>query len=293
MNITFDEKTHTYFVDGYITPSVNEILNEVYGSGLEGVPVEFVQRAAAKGTKAHKEINCFVIGEGLPEQVMPETNNFIIYANKNLRLDIYAKSEIILHAKTPYGDVCGTADLFCNGYLYDYKTSKTATRKQIEKWQMQLSFYWYMLKQAGKSVLGAKILHLTADNCEEIPLEYLGDDFVEETMRLYSEGKKAQPAPITTELQTIEKSDLEYFADTLERIKIMEQNIDGIKEAIRVEMEQRNILDLQIGNVKITYVAPTKRKSFDSTRFKAEHSDLYAAYQKESAVNSSIRIKVA
>lgn len=293
-DIIFDEIGHTYTNKrtGQIIPSVTQVIGAVYGSGLENAPAEFVERAAAKGTKIHKEIEAFIKGEGLPEQVSPETNNFIVYANKNLRLDVYAKSEIILHAKTPYGEVCGTTDLFTGGILLDYKTSKTATRKQIDKWQKQLSFYWYMLKQAGKSVLGAKILHLTADGCEEIPLEYLGDAFVEETMRLYSEGKKAQPAPITTELQTIEKSDLEYFADTLERIKVMEQNIESIKEAIRVEMEQRNILDLQIGNVKITYIAPTKRKSFDSTRFKAEHADLYKAYQKESAVNSSIRIKV-
>lgn len=292
-NITFDEKNHIYYNEqGFIVPSVTEVIGTVYGTGLEDAPAEFVERAAAKGTKIHKEIEAFIKGEGLPEQISPETNNFIVYANKNLRLDIYAKTELILHASTSFGEVCGTTDLFTGGILLDYKTSKTATRKQINKWQKQLSFYRYMAQKMGLSVLDQKVLHLTAEGCEEIPLEYLGDAFVEETMKLYSEGKKAQPAPLTTELQTVEKYDLQYFADTLERIKIMEQNIDGIKEAIKAEMESRNILDLQIGNVSITYVAPTKRKSFDSAKFKAEHADLYKAYQKESAVNSSIRIKV-
>ena len=58
------------------------------------------------------------------------------------------------------------------------------------------------------------------------------------------------------------------------------------------EMEKRGILNLDLGNVSITYVAPTKRKTFDSTRFKAEHADLYGQYQKESDVKSSIRIKL-
>lgn len=292
-NITFDEKNHLYYDENsFIIPSVTEITSKVYGTGLENAPIEFVERAAEKGSEIHAEGKGWQDGKIKPEEFKHiETTHFVNWFKaQNFK---YSKSEFIGYAKTPYGEVCGTIDLFADGYICDLKTSKTATRKQLEKWQMQLSFYWYMLKAEGKSVLGAKVLHLTADNCEEIPLEYLGDEFVENTMKLYAEGKKAQPAPITTELQTIEKSDLEYFADTLERIKVMEQNIESIKEAIRVEMEERNILSLKIGNIDIAYIAPHKSKKFDSTKFKAEHADLYKAYQKESDVKSSIRIKVA
>ena len=147
-------------------------------------------------------------------------------------------------------------------------------------------------KKDGKSILGAKVLHLTEEGCREIPLEYLGDDFVEATMKHYQEGTKVLPE-ITTALQTVEKTDIEYLEYALKSIAKLEQNIDGIKKAILAEMEERNILALQLGDVSISYIAPTKRKSFDSVRFKAEHSDLYAAYQKESEVKSSIRIKVA
>lgn len=290
--ITFDEKNHIYQDEkGFIIPSVTEVIGKVYGTGLENAPVEFIERASAKGTKIHKEIEAFINNQGLPETVAPETNNFILYANKNLRLDIYAVTEQILYASTPFGEVCGTADLFCNGYLYDYKTSKTATKKQIEKWQMQLSFYTYMLKQAGKSVLGMKVLHLTEDGCEEIPLEYLGDDFIEATMKLYKEGTKVAPA-ITTELQTVSKNDIEYFIYALDEIATFEKSIEPLREAIKKEMEQRNILDLKLGDIVITYIPPTKRKSFDSAKFKAEHADLYKFYQKESNVKSSIRIQV-
>lgn len=291
-DITFDAENHLYFnKKGFIVPSVNEIINKVYGSGLENAPADLVQRAADKGKKIHAEIEAFINNQPLPEVVAPETNNFIIYANKYLRLDIYAKTEIILHGVTPFGEVCGTADLFCNGELIDYKTSKTATRAQISHWQKQLSFYYFILKQMGKSVLKMKVLHLTAEGCEVIELEYLGDDFVEATMKLYKEGQTANPS-ITTELQTIDKSDLEYLQYSLETIAKLEQNIDSIKEAIRIEMEQRNILNLKVGNVEISYIAPHKSKKFDSTKFKAEHADLYKAYQKESEVKSSIRIKV-
>ena len=148
------------------------------------------------------------------------------------------------------------------------------------------------MKKDGKSILGAKILHLTANGVEEIPMEYLGDKFVEETMRLYSEGKKAEQNAKATELQTITNKELMVFADILKRIKAYEDQIADTKEAIKAEMEKRNILTLDLDGVSISYIAPSKRKSFDSVKFKAEHGDLFNAYQKESAVKSSIRISV-
>lgn len=294
MNITFDAENHLYYNEkGFIVPSTTEVIGAVYGTGLENAPAFFVERAAEKGTKIHKEIESYIKGEPLPEELMPETNEFIDYvvAGK-LNLKPFAKTETILWASTPFGEVCGTADLFCNGWLIDFKTSKTATREQKDKWQKQLSFYLYAMKKDGKSILGAKILHITANGVEEIPMEYLGDKFVEETMRLYSEGKKAEEPAKTTELQTITNKELMVFADILKRIKAYEEQIADTKEAIKAEMEKRNILALDLDGVSISYIAPSKRKSFDSVKFKAEHGDLFNAYQKESAVKSSIRISV-
>lgn len=292
MNITFDEKNHLYFNEkGFIVPSVTEMIGEVYGTGLENAPAHLVEARANIGTEIHEEAKGLQDGTLTEKDIKHlETKHFYKWFKENNFK--YTKSEFIAYANTPYGEVCGTVDLFADGYIIDLKTSKTATRKQLEKWQMQLSFYTYMLKQEGKSVLGLKVLHLTENGCDVIPLEYLGDDFVEATMKLYSEGQKATPA-ITTELQTIDKSDLEYMQYALESIKKLEQNIESIKEAIRIEMEERNILSLKIGNIDIAYIAPHKSKKFDSAKFKAEHADLYKAYQKESEVKSSIRIKVA
>lgn len=292
--ITFDEKSHLYFNDGFIVPSVTEIIGAVYGTGLEDAPAHFVERAAKKGTAIHKEIQRFIEDRDYSAVNAPETVRFVEYAQKYLKLD-GAISEHILHAKTPYGEVCGTADLICednfeNVVLADYKTSKTETTAQRKKWQMQLSIYKFMAEQMGIGINKLKVLHLTENACEEIPLGYLGDDFVLETMKLYSEGKKA--GQDNTQLQTVSTEQLATFAAVLGQIKALEDQIAPTREAIKEEMESRGILNVQIGDVSVSYVAPTTRKTFDSTRFKADHADLFAAYQKESAVKSSIRIKV-
>lgn len=293
--ITFDAENHLYFNEkGFIVPSVNEIINKVYGSGLENAPADLVQRAADKGKKIHAEIEAFINNRPLPEVVAPETNNFIIYANKYLRLDIYAKTEIILHGKTPFGEVCGTADLFCNGELIDYKTSKTATRAQISHWQKQLSFYFFILKQMGKSVLKMKVLHLTAEGCEVIELEYLGDDFVLKTMEMFKNGEKATKEIAQTDypFATIPSGTLLWFVETVKYIERLKNEQENLREMLKQEMAARNILNFEIGGVSFSYIAPTKRKSFDKAKFRKEHADLYAIYQTEIPVTDSVRITV-
>ena len=60
--ITFDEEKHQYTNarTGEILPSVTQIINAVYGSGLEQAPSKFVERAAEKGTEIHAEIDTYL-----------------------------------------------------------------------------------------------------------------------------------------------------------------------------------------------------------------------------------------
>lgn len=302
--IKFDKELHLYFNEkGYIVPSVTEINNTVYGSGLENAPTHLVAARRTIGTAVHSEAETLVKTGKLPDNPSAQALNFATYYAKNIgKFYGSKKTEYILQGTTAYGDFCGTADLIAGGWIVDYKTSKTATKEQKLHWQRQLSFYYYAWKnsgafqaqfESGVTFKGLLVLHLTADGCEEIPLDYLGDDFVTETMRLYSEGKQAEkPAP-ATELQTVDNASLAKFADTVKQIKALEEQAAAVKEAIKAEMESRKILNLQIGDLAISYVAPTVRKSFDSARFKKEHADLWPLYQKSAEVKSSIRISVS
>jgi hypothetical protein len=177
-----------------------------------------------------------------------------------------------------------------NGFLYDWKTCKTATRSQIAKWQKQLSFYAYALRQMGQ-VLNEplNIVHLT-DKCDIIKVDYLGDDFVEETMRLYSAGEVAEKPQY--DLETVSQKDLSLLEDTLFQIESLEKVADSIRAKIKEEMERRGILDLQIGKVKMTYVAGTIRQTFDSKKFREDDPDLYAVYLKDTVVKPSVRITI-
>lgn len=291
MNIMFDEVAHTYTdtVTGNIIPSVTQIINAVYGSGLEQAPSQFVERAAEKGSKIHAEIDTY-----LTKGTQGETKEFyswhdwFCFGEKFLG---HSVAEQVIFCETKNGNFAGKFDFWANGFLYDWKTSKTATRKQLEKWQMQLSLYCYALRQNGYVVNEPlKVVHIT-DKVAVINVDYLGDEWVENTVKIYYEGQKVENKPETS-LQTVDEQTLAHFGNVLKQIAELEKSIEPIREQIKAEMEKRKILALKADNVSVTYVAPTKRETFDTKRFKAENVDLYKQYTKTSEVKSSIRIKV-
>lgn len=290
-DIIFDQIAHTYTESrtGEKLAPVNHIINSVYGSGVEFVDPKILNAAAKIGTAIHADIHRWWTSDTYysPEHI--ETVKLIEYFEMNNVGLENAESELIVHVP---GMFAGTADLFSDHILTDYKTSKNKpTRKMLAHWQKQLSFYFYALKKMGKDPKYMGVLHVTKNGVVPYPMKYLGDKFVEDTYQAFVEGRKLEE-PKETSLQTVNKRTVQKLQRNLEKIAIMKKEVDTIREQIKNEMEKRGILALKIGDVNVTYVGPGKRKSFDAERFKAENEDLYEQYTKESEVKSSIRIKL-
>lgn len=97
------------------------------------------------------------------------------------------------------------------------------------------------------------------------------------------------------------KVDDEYeLADTVKttiiefenNIKILKQAEEELKNALKEEMEKAGIKNLISDELLITYVLPSTKETFDTTRFKKENPELYNEYIKINDVKSSIRITV-
>jgi regulator of replication initiation timing len=76
------------------------------------------------------------------------------------------------------------------------------------------------------------------------------------------------------------------------QIKTLKEAQDGYKETLLKIMEEHDIKDIDIPELKVTRVLPTTKETFDSKRFRSENPDLYDEYVNISEVKSSIRIKV-
>lgn len=295
MAIIFDEVAHTYTEDrtGEQLPSVNHILNAVYGSGYEYVKKDILNARANRGKEIHFDAYNWMTAKRYyaPEHI--ETVALIDWFEKNDISLADAKPETIVYVP---GMFAGTADLITGpskkADLWDYKTNlNKPTKKMLAHWQMQLSHYKYAAERMGYKIEKMTILHLSNNVCTPYEMEYLGDKLVEDTVQAYREGRKIEPEK-TKSLANVDRRTVAKLERTLKKIALLEQEIKPIREKIKQEMEKRGITAVELGDVSVTYIGPGKRKSLDMDRFKAEKPDLYEKYTKESDVASQIRIKV-
>ena len=296
MAIIFDEVAHTYTDDrtGEQLPPVNYLINQVYGSGYEYVKKSILNARAERGKDIHLDAHKWLTNE---KYYSPEHIEIVALSDWFEKNDISLKvveSEKIVFVS---GMFAGTADLVTGpakkAHLWDYKTNvNKPTKKMIAHWQKQLSFYKYALDRMGYKIEKMTILHLSGENCTPYELEYLGDNFVEETVQAFNEGRKIDEKPKVFALTQVNRRAVAKLEKTLKKIATLEKQIEPIRESLKAEMEKRGIDSLKLGQVSITYIGPGKRKSFDTKRFKAENEGLYTQYVTETEVKSQIRIKV-
>ena len=72
--------------------------------------------------------------------------------------------------------------------------------------------------------------------------------------------------------------------------KLLEDQQKEYRDKLYQKMEENDIKKIDTGNIVITRILPTERKSVDSKRLKEEQPDIYEEYLKVSKVKGSIRI---
>ena len=98
-----------------------------------------------------------------------------------------------------------------------------------------------------------------------------------------------------TEVVTLDKKvpeSIKILTDIVQQKKHIEEVEKQVRETLLHTMEQHGIKSFENDVIKLTYVAPSERKTIDSTRLKKEHPEIAEAYMKVSQVKSSVKIEV-
>lgn len=87
---------------------------------------------------------------------------------------------------------------------------------------------------------------------------------------------------------------IEQIKDFERKKKLIEEKEKEFKDELLKAMEEHNIKSWEAPDksLQITYVPENLRMTFDSTKFKQEHQDMYFEYQKESITKPSIRMTI-
>lgn len=138
--IEFIEESHTYLIDGVITPSVSEILNFIFPDKYSNIPKQILNTKANYGSKVHEAIELLEKNEELPKLNYLQEISIDQYRKLKDKYKIEVlEQEKMVHYKNYY---CGRFDMIAeiNG-TYSLCDIKTTAKLDKESLSWQLSYY--------------------------------------------------------------------------------------------------------------------------------------------------------
>lgn len=297
--IHFDPVTHTYTTDeGRVLMCVSDILrSNGISPDYSVVSKDKLEQSANFGTMVHSHFEICFKSDGTDDSADPYVMDFIDKYYHSLQ---ECRSEVLVSCvgNAPL-DYAGTADIICkrNGrwLVIDIKTTSQVHREAVT---VQASLYAYAYAKAigvPYDSFDIAVLHCRNNETRFIDLTPAREEDLEELLSCtkqglpYSPERQIIPSDITEKVMAVQDAIAEHKA----QLKALEADDAKLKDTLLQYMKDNGITKAEFGNVKITYVAPTTRKSIDTEKLKTYYAADYEACLKESPVNESIRITIS
>lgn len=177
--LTFEEATHTYRLNGIIVPSVTQLTKLLPNDDYAGIPNSILENAAKRGTEVHESIETFIKygiddcrSEYLPyynafKRFWKSQNGAVAIANE---LPVYYDDTDVPQLRELYGTAyAGTLDMLA---VLDGKLTlldfKCTTKVYENKYALQLEAYSRALAKYGIAVERKIVLQLKKDETYKI-----------------------------------------------------------------------------------------------------------------------------
>ena len=283
--IKFAPETHEYLHIGedFTTTSysgVTSILSQVlFPTKYTDVDADVLARAAARGTRIHElcqdtDTRPTDRREG-DEQYAPEVANYELIKASN---DITMIANEYLVSRDDWGIASQIDCVDSDGNLYDIKTTY---RLDTEYVSWQLSFYAEMYEAQNPDLKAGKLyaIWLRGSESKLVEVPRKTPEQIEQVIKAWQAGET---------LTTADGDDIDRLVAIEEQIAILKDSLSELEtkrtqalEPIRTKMDEDGVKSVDNPRIKITIVADSTSTRFDSKRFKADHSDLFAQYSTE------------
>lgn len=286
----FDEATHTYYVDGYIKPSVTFLLAK-HGitPSFAGVNRELLAYKAQRGTLVHEDIaTASQTGEA---GISPESQHFVKDVLKKCK-------EWWAEVKLFGQDYCGTVDLvgFPNAkeaWIIDTKTGHVD--KNAVGWQTRM-YARLLVELFADKFKGRTLRYFVYDAKPEgsklIEVTPAPDAEIERLIEAEKNGTIYTPTPLVvseaTEARLLELE--KQITDLETQTKKLNDERTKLHAEIKKQFEEKGVTEFETESLYFKYVKPYTRDGFDSKLFAKEHARLYKKYYKPSYVSASLRV---
>ena len=186
--VNFDEKTHTYTLNGKKLRGITGIIRQyICPDKYADVPQFVLDKAAERGTNVHKDCGLYLMGFA-PAERSADLQAFIDVCSK---IEFAAIEYLVSdnHNFASAIDLVGADD-----FLYDIKTT---AKLDIEYLQWQLSIYaWLYEAQTGRKVNGLRAIYIRNGVCKIVDIERLPNEYVSSLLHAAADNAEwSRPFP--------------------------------------------------------------------------------------------------
>lgn len=174
--------------------------------------------------------------------------------------------------------------------LGDIKTCRTLNVDKV-RWQLSIYATFFERQNPGCKVVGLLAIWLRGEEAKITDVDRIDDAVVDALLAAEVEGRQfINPLPSVNTLPDRYKAMEMQILDLLAKKKEIEEQVKTFSERMKGEMEKAGVKKWETENMRLTYIDPTTKETFDSKRFKEEHPEDYREYIKTTKVKPSIRI---
>ena len=288
--IKFDPVGHTYTApDGRALQGITGMLQrQLFPDEYADVPKAILDNAADRGSNIHAQVEfCDDFGttNDTPEVVnyqrlikerglAPIENEYLVSDNEHFASSI---DKVYKVSETEY-------------ILGDIKTCRNLNEDKV-RWQLSIYATLFERQNPGCKVVGLLAIWLRGDKAKITEVQRIPDSVIDALLAAEVEGRQfINPLPSVNTLPDRYKAMEMQILDLLAKKKEIEEQVKTFSERMKTEMEKAGVKKWETDNMRLTYIDPTTKETFDSKRFKEEHPESYKEYTKTTKVKPSIRI---
>lgn len=287
--VVFEETSHTYLNGDWKELIGVTTLMKKHGLSADytGIAPEILAKAAARGSKIHKEIEDYCNGG---EVLNPSAE---CEAFKTLGLKTLSNEYLVSDNEM----VATMIDVVLENLdLCDIKTTSTFHHEAVS-WQLSICAYLFELQNPELKAGDLYGIHVRGDKAKLVRVEKRPHDMIARLFECERSGIKFnadQTSEITPSESTTEIAELFNIEQFIANIELQAQQAKERREKLKCEiykqMESAGQKKIETDAMTITKILPTTKAAVDSKALKEQYPEVYQKVVKSSNVKGSIRI---
>lgn len=303
--VRFDERTHTYDLNGKPLRGVTPIVEWVFPRTYEGIPEHVLHRAAEYGSAVHKACelfdDCGVTMADFADEVarydaLCKENGLKSLASEYLVSDEQDIASSIDKVFQPIGDEYPLADLKCTSQFHLHRVTLQLSiyaylfERQTEKQAGHLFCIWLPKPKYGEARI-FQVQRIPSDTCKVIIDAFLQGGDAEKCAAMVCQYCGALQK--TDDVLPANLIEVEREIVSIEReAKELKQRSEELRAGLLELMQENGVKKWEGELITITRKDGGKRQTIDTAKVKEQFPEVYAQCIKESSFSESLTIKI-